>query len=62
MTQLTLFSNEITDRQVKRERQSFDSHELAVRYATEARGSGKYSDVFLVKVLDKTVVITESEI
>ena len=61
MTQLTLFSNEIPDRQVKRERQSFDSHDLAARFAIEARGSGKYSDVFIIKVLDKSVVILESE-
>lgn len=61
MTQLILFDSEPDQGSIKRDRHQFDSHDLAARFAIEARGSGKYSDVFIVKVLDKSVVILESE-
>lgn len=61
MTQLTLFASTTLDRQPVRERNPFDSHALASRFAQEALGSGIYSDVYIIKVLDKSVVITERE-
>jgi hypothetical protein len=61
MTQLTLFSNEPEARQVKRERHQFDNFEHASRFAAEANGSGKYTDVFIVTQFGRPVVITERE-
>lgn len=69
MTQLTLFAtananktgvtftNEPNER--KRKIETFDTYDLARRYATEARGSGKYQEVYLTTRDNKTIVMME---
>lgn len=59
MTQLTLFTTANEPNERKRKIETFDSYDLAQRYATEAKGSGRYADVYLTTRDNKTIVMME---